>query len=144
MWRRLLIELSDEHRESILLNWCIRELSQLGYHREIAQVIREADYFSVCNALLIDTLLRLGSAIAEGGATDSDTDATTTTHSSGSTAHATGTGTGTGTSTVDTEGGSSHDDIASLMTDLKRMCGSTEYSVRDIEQIISPHQQSQQ
>mgnify|MGYP003385972362 FL=1 len=125
MWRRLLIELSDEHRESILLNWCIRELSQLGYHREIAQVIREADYFSVCNALLIDTLLRLGSAIAEGGATDSDTDATTTTHSSGSTAHATGTITGTGT--VDTEGGSSHDDIASLMTDLKRMCGSTEY-----------------
>jgi hypothetical protein len=109
MWRRLLIELSDEHRESILINWCIRELSQLGYHREIAQVIREADYFSVCNELLVDTLLRLGSAIAEGGSSDSPL-----THSTES-ERAEGSGSG------------SINDITSLMTDLKRMCGSTEY-----------------
>jgi hypothetical protein len=112
MWRRLLIELSDEHRESILLNWCIRELSQLGYHREIAQVIREADYFSVCNELLVDTLFRLGTAIAEGGSVESSASVSVASDSTNST----GTGTGTG-----------NDDISSLMTDLKRMCGTTEY-----------------
>lgn len=114
MWRRLLIKLSDEHRESILLNWCIRELSQLGYHREIAQVIREADYFSVCNALLVDTIFRLGSAIAEGGATYSDI--------------ANGSDSGTFESrSGGASGTSNHDNVASLMIDLKRMCGSSEY-----------------
>ena len=100
--------MSDEHKESILINWCIRELSGLGYHREIAQVIKEADYFSVCNELLVDTLNRLGSAIAEGGSTDSSI-------------------------TVDNEKQANNcdindkDDVLNLMKGLKRMCGSTEY-----------------
>lgn len=106
MWRRLLIELSDEHRESILLNWCIRELSRLGYHREIAQVIRESDYFSVCNELLVDTLQRLGSAIAEGGSTASTSVSTNA----------------DGAADVNAKVS-----VSSLMTDLKRMCCSTEY-----------------
>lgn len=122
MWRRLLIELSDEHRDSILLNWCIRELSQLGYHREIAQVIREADYFSVCNELLVDTLFRLSTAIVEGGtfggANISQNEVKSHTDRDSSTSPST-------------------DNIASLMADLKRMCGSTEYMFMYTQHFLS-------
>jgi hypothetical protein len=122
MWRRLLIELSDEHRDSILLNWCIRELSQLGYHREIAQVIREADYFSVCNELLVDTLFRLSTAIVEGGtfggANISQNEVKSHTDRDSSTS-------------------SSTDNIASLIADLKRMCGSTEYMFMYTQHFLS-------
>lgn len=48
-WRRTLIELAREHRQSALLRFVLKQLSDNGYHREIAAVISETDLFSVFN-----------------------------------------------------------------------------------------------
>lgn len=48
-WRRTLIELAKEHRESALLRFVLKQLSDRGHHREIAAVINETDLFSVFN-----------------------------------------------------------------------------------------------
>mmetsp|Transcript_20904 Transcript_20904/g.30100 ORF Transcript_20904/g.30100 Transcript_20904/m.30100 type:complete len:878 (+) Transcript_20904:77-2710(+) len=70
-WRRLLIELFDEssNKGSALLGYCIRYLSGQGFHREIAHVIREAEYFHVFNDLFKDTICRFGQALS-GAACD--------------------------------------------------------------------------
>ena len=59
VYRRMLIELYDQHSDSTLLGYCIREISQMGHHREIAAVIRESEYFTVFNNLLVDMLTRM-------------------------------------------------------------------------------------
>jgi len=48
-WRRTLIELAREHRQSAFLRFVLKQLSDNGYHREIAAVISETDLFSVFN-----------------------------------------------------------------------------------------------
>lgn len=48
-WRRTLIELAREHRQSAFLRFVLKQLSDMGYHREIAAVISETDLFSVFN-----------------------------------------------------------------------------------------------
>lgn len=63
-YRRMLIELYDLHSDSNVLGYCLREISQMGHHREIAQVIRESEYFLVFNDLLVDMLSRISSASA--------------------------------------------------------------------------------
>lgn len=62
-WRRLLIELFDSNRESVVLRWCLRQISYKGCHREIAKVVREAD-FDVSNDLLVSMLVSTLSANA--------------------------------------------------------------------------------
>eukprot|EP01041_Mallomonas_annulata_P004821 gene4821-9616_t len=59
VWRRLLIELYDQNRGSALLGYCLRKISAMGYHRDIADIIGEADYFQVFDDLLVDTLQRI-------------------------------------------------------------------------------------
>lgn len=48
-WRHTLIELAREHRASALLRFVLKQLSDMGYHREIASVINQTDLFSVFN-----------------------------------------------------------------------------------------------
>jgi len=60
----MLIELYDQHSDSTLLGLCLREISSMGHHREIAQVIRESEYFLVFNDLLVDMLSRVSAASA--------------------------------------------------------------------------------
>lgn len=57
--RRLLVELFDANRGSVLLGYCLRKISSMGFHRDIAEVVGEADYFQVFNALLTDILQRM-------------------------------------------------------------------------------------
>jgi hypothetical protein len=63
-WRKLLIELLDSNRGSALLGYCLRQISSMGYHREIGQTIRDADYFLVFCNLLQDFLIKIVSADA--------------------------------------------------------------------------------
>eukprot|EP00752_Nemacystus_decipiens_P002442 g2299.t1 len=58
-WRRTLIELAREHRQSAFLRFVLKQLSDNGYHREIAAVISETDLFSVFNGVLKDALARI-------------------------------------------------------------------------------------
>ncbi|CAM9279182.1 unnamed protein product [Scytosiphon promiscuus] len=58
-WRRTLIELAREHRASALLRFVLKQLSDMGYHREIASVINQTDLFSVFNGVLKDALARI-------------------------------------------------------------------------------------
>lgn len=48
-WRRTLIELAKEHKVSALLRFVLKQLSDMGYHSEIAAIISETDLFSVFN-----------------------------------------------------------------------------------------------
>lgn len=59
VYRRTLIELYDQHNDSTLLGFCLREISKMGHHREIAAVIRESEYFAVFNDLLVDMVARV-------------------------------------------------------------------------------------
>ena len=52
-WRKLLIELYDMNRDSVLLRWCLRQISEKGHHREIAQIIREIDLFEILPELIV-------------------------------------------------------------------------------------------
>ncbi|CAN0301974.1 unnamed protein product [Pylaiella littoralis] len=58
-WRRTLIELAREHRQSAFLRFVLKQLSDMGYHREIAAIINETDLFSVFNGVLKDALARI-------------------------------------------------------------------------------------
>jgi hypothetical protein len=60
-WRSLLIELYGRHKDSALLKYCIRELSNDGHHREIAAVVPAliADEFTVFDGALVDTIDRI-------------------------------------------------------------------------------------
>ncbi|CAM9878462.1 unnamed protein product, partial [Ectocarpus fasciculatus] len=58
-WRRTLIELAKEHKVSALLRFVLKQLSDMGYHSEIAAIISETDLFSVFNGVLKDALARI-------------------------------------------------------------------------------------
>jgi hypothetical protein len=64
VFRKMLIELYDQNRNSLLVKVCLKEISKLGYHREIAEVIRDLDYFEVFedSDLLVDVLVRTNQA----------------------------------------------------------------------------------
>ena len=51
-WRKLLIDLATTNKDSALLKYCIRIISDLGYHRELARRINMTDDFSVYNSTL--------------------------------------------------------------------------------------------
>jgi hypothetical protein len=57
--RRVLIELYDQNKRSTLLGFSLRKISSMGFHREIAQIIREVDYFDVFNDLLVDMITQV-------------------------------------------------------------------------------------
>jgi negative elongation factor C/D len=51
-WRKLLIDLATTNRDSALLKYCVRRISDLGHHRELAKRINMTDDFSVYNSTL--------------------------------------------------------------------------------------------
>mmetsp|Transcript_3943 Transcript_3943/g.6029 ORF Transcript_3943/g.6029 Transcript_3943/m.6029 type:complete len:1253 (-) Transcript_3943:27-3785(-) len=60
VWRRLLIDLYANHRESILLTWCLTSISKGGHHREIATRITISDHFPVYSAMLASEFAVVG------------------------------------------------------------------------------------
>jgi len=51
-WRKLLIDLATTNKDSVLLKYCIRRISDHGHHRELAKRIKMTDDFSVYNSTL--------------------------------------------------------------------------------------------
>lgn len=51
-WRKLLIDLATTNKDSVLLKYCIRRISDLAHHRELAKRINMTDDFSVYNSTL--------------------------------------------------------------------------------------------
>lgn len=62
IFRKTLIQLYDTHNDSALLGFALRRISKLGYHREIAHVIREFEYLEVLNDILVDMLSQVRSS----------------------------------------------------------------------------------
>lgn len=98
-WRKLLIELSSEHKESALLTYCLQTMSKKGFHREIAKRINQSDYFNVFHGMLKSELSFIGTLSVN--------------HGQIATSH----------------GDQSDDnDVERLVRDLTRQCTSTEYT----------------
>lgn len=52
-WRRMLIQLQGEHKDSALLTYCLKQISKRGHHEELAG---QTDYFSVFNGMLVSVI----------------------------------------------------------------------------------------
>lgn len=52
-WRKMLIDLQGEHKDSALLTYCLKKISKRGHHDELAG---QTDYFSVFNGMLISEI----------------------------------------------------------------------------------------
>lgn len=57
--RKTLIELYNLNSDSTLLGFVLRQLSKLGFHNEIAHIIREFEYLDVFNDIIIDIMSRV-------------------------------------------------------------------------------------
>jgi TH1 protein len=57
--RKTLIELYNLHSDSTLLGFVLRQLSKLGFHNEIAHIIREFEYLDVFNDIVVDIMTRV-------------------------------------------------------------------------------------
>lgn len=66
-WRRLLIDLSAQHKDSALLTLLLQSISKRGYHREIAKRMDQSDFFEVFHGMLSSELLALGKLSVNGG-----------------------------------------------------------------------------
>jgi TH1 protein len=55
-WRKVLVRLFDAHRDSALLRYVLKQLSDRGHHAEIAVTVSVADIFHVFNGVLQDCL----------------------------------------------------------------------------------------
>lgn len=66
-WRRLLIDLTAEHKDSALLTLCLQTISKKGYHREITKGINQSDYFIVYHGMLTSELGMLAKVSVNGG-----------------------------------------------------------------------------
>ena len=65
-WRKMLIDLSASNKDSKLFMYCLQTISNLGYHREIANRIDQSDYFGVFNSLLRSELSVVGKLAVAG------------------------------------------------------------------------------
>ena len=61
IFRKMLIDLYDQNRNSTLIKVALKEICTLGYHSEITRAIKDLDYFDVFNDsdLLIEVLLKV-------------------------------------------------------------------------------------
>jgi hypothetical protein len=73
-WRKLLIDLSSDHKDSALLTYCLQTISKKGYHREIAKRINQSDYFNVFHGMLISELSLIGKISVNQGKMSDNTD----------------------------------------------------------------------
>lgn len=71
-WRRLLIDLSAQHKDSALLTLLLQKISKRGYHREIAKRMDQSDFFEVFHGMLVSELLALGKFSVNGGKASAD------------------------------------------------------------------------
>jgi len=71
-WRKLLIDLSASNKDSTLLKFCLKSISNRGHHREIIKRINPSDHFAVFNAMLASEFAVVGK-IAFGSTSDLDT-----------------------------------------------------------------------
>lgn len=55
-WRHLIYELSEVHRDCLLLNYGIQKISEAGHEDEIAALPSASTYFSVFNRVLSETI----------------------------------------------------------------------------------------
>lgn len=55
-WRHLIYELSENHRDCLLLNYGIQKISEAGHEDEIAALPSASTYFSVFNRVLAETV----------------------------------------------------------------------------------------
>jgi hypothetical protein len=69
-WRRLLIDLSATNKESMLFMICLRKISNLGHHRDIANRINPSEFFGVFDSMLQSELSIVGCAAVDGYAED--------------------------------------------------------------------------
>ncbi len=71
-WRRLLIDLSAQHKDSALLTLLLQSISKRGYHREIAKRMDQSDFFEVFHGMLTSELEALGKLSVNGGKATAD------------------------------------------------------------------------
>jgi len=67
-WRNLLIDLSATNKDSKLFMYCLQSISNLGYHRAIANRIQNQSdsYFGVFNSMLQSELIIAGKVAVDG------------------------------------------------------------------------------
>ncbi|GAM22593.1 hypothetical protein SAMD00019534_057690, partial [Acytostelium subglobosum LB1] len=58
-WRSLIYQLSETHKNCLMLNFAIQKISDAGYQNEIASLSTASTYFSVFNKVLLDSLTHL-------------------------------------------------------------------------------------
>eukprot|EP01132_Coremiostelium_polycephalum_P007548 gene7548-9280_t len=58
-WRSLIYQLSENHKNCLMLNFAIQRISDAGYQNEIASLSTASTYFSVFNKVLLDSLCNL-------------------------------------------------------------------------------------
>ncbi|EFA75412.1 TH1 family protein [Heterostelium album PN500] len=58
-WRSLIYQLSEIHKNCLMLNFAIQKISDAGYQNEIASLSTASTYFSVFNKVLLDSLIQL-------------------------------------------------------------------------------------
>ena len=104
-WRKLLIDLSATNKESKLFLYCLQTISNLGYHREIANRINQAEYFGVFNSMLQSELTITAKLSVDGYRRDIIDN--------------------TNDNAMDT---TTKDPMGSLVADLRRTCTSTSYT----------------
>ncbi len=73
-WRKLLIDLATTNRDSALLKYCVRRISDLGHHRELAKRINMTDDFSVYNSTLKAEFENLVGSLSSGAYSSMDLD----------------------------------------------------------------------
>ncbi|EAL72928.1 TH1 family protein [Dictyostelium discoideum AX4] len=58
-WRSLIYQLSEEHKNCLMLNFIIQRISDSGYQNEIASLSTASTYYRVFNKVLFDSLADL-------------------------------------------------------------------------------------
>lgn len=117
-WRKLLIDLSalPKNKDSKLFMYCLQSISNLGYHKDIANRMNQSDYFGVFNSMLQSELITAGKIGVDGYSEE--------VHDS--------------IGDVNNEGGSP---MKSLIGDLRRTCTSTSftylYAMEVLRELIS-------
>ncbi|KYR01553.1 TH1 family protein [Tieghemostelium lacteum] len=58
-WRSLIYQLSEDHKNCLMLNFAVQRISDAGYQNEIASLSTASTYFSVFNKVFLDSLCNL-------------------------------------------------------------------------------------
>ena len=118
-WRQLLIDLSATNMDSKLFMFCLQSISNLGYHREIANRINPSEFFGVFDSMLQSELIIAGTMAVDGYYL------TTTNTASSGVEDGVGDGTFTNATTTIT---SQTMTMGTFISDLRRNCTSTSYT----------------